>query len=42
MIKPKKPKKGRSFAEVCPKIAKEWHPTKNGELLPKDITEKAS
>ena len=37
MIKPKKPKKGRSFAEVCPKIAKEWHPTKNGELTPFDV-----
>ena len=26
---------------VFPKIAKEWHPTKNGNLTPKDITSKS-
>jgi len=26
--------KGQSFAEVYPDIAKQWHPTKNGELTP--------
>lgn len=25
------------LAVVCPKIAKEWHPTKNGELTPFDV-----
>lgn len=27
-----------SLANRCPKIAREWHPTKNGELTPKDVT----
>ena len=26
---------------LFPKIAKEWHPTKNGELTPKDVTSKS-
>ena len=44
-------KRGQSFTERCvaergsladnnPALAQEWHPTKNGELLPCDITEK--
>ena len=32
MIKPKQPKKGRSFGEMCPELVKQWHPTKNGNL----------
>ena len=28
-----------SLAEVNPELAKEWHPTKNGDLRPEDITE---
>ena len=31
---PRKPQKGKSLAEVNPKLAKQWHPTKNGELTP--------
>ena len=27
-----------SLAEKYPEIAREWHPIKNGELLPTDIT----
>ena len=27
-----------SFAETMPELAKEWHPTKNGDLTPNDIT----
>ena len=27
-----------SLAEKCPDIAKEWHPTKNNELKPTDVT----
>ncbi len=30
--------KGPSLAEKFPDIAKEWHPTKNGELKPSDVT----
>ena len=29
---PRKPPIGKSLAEVNPKLAKEWHLTKNGEL----------
>jgi hypothetical protein len=28
-MKPKKPDKGKSLADLNPKLAKEWHPTKN-------------
>jgi rubrerythrin len=28
-----------SLAETNPELAKEWHPTKNGDLKPEDITE---
>lgn len=34
----RKPPKGKSLAEVNPELAKEWHPTKNGDLTPFDIT----
>ena len=29
--------KGTCLATVNPKLAKEWHPTKNGKLTPKDV-----
>ena len=32
------PKKGKSLADTHPDVAKEWHPTKNGELTPCDIS----
>lgn len=28
---------GKTFADVHPEVAAEWHPTKNGDLLPKDF-----
>jgi hypothetical protein len=31
-----------SLATRNPDLAKEWHPTKNGDLTPKDVTEKSS
>ena len=34
----RKPPKGKSLAEVNPEIAKEWHPTNNGDLTPFDFT----
>ena len=30
----RKPPKGKSLAEVNPELAKQWHPTKNGDLTP--------
>lgn len=33
----RKPPKGKSLAEVKPELAKEWHPTKNGDLTPFDV-----
>ena len=30
----RKPKPGESFGDLFPEIAKEWHPTKNGNLTP--------
>lgn len=33
---PRKPPIGKSLAEVNPELAKEWHPTKNGEMTPLD------
>ncbi|MDB4648927.1 zinc-ribbon domain-containing protein [Crocinitomicaceae bacterium] len=35
---PRKPPPGKSLAEVNPELAKEWHPTKNGELTSYDVT----
>ena len=35
---PRKPKPGKSLAEVNPELAKQWHPTKNGDLTPFDLT----
>lgn len=31
-------KRGYSLADLFPSIANEWHPTKNGDLTPKDVT----
>ena len=31
-------KKVGSLAETMPELSKEWHPTKNGDLTPNDIT----
>lgn len=33
-----RPSKAYNLATEYPSIAKEWHPTKNGELLPNDLT----
>lgn len=33
------PEPGRSFADLHPEIARQWHPTKNGDLLPSDVRE---
>lgn len=33
-----KPEQGQSLADLYPKIAKEWHPDKNGDLKPTDVT----
>ena len=35
---PRKAHKGKSLAEVNPKLDKQWHPTKNGELIHFDFT----
>lgn len=32
------PLPGSSLADKNPKLAKEWHPTKNGKLTPQDVT----
>ena len=32
----RKPPKGKSLAEVNPQLAKDWHPTKNGDLTALD------
>ena len=34
----RKPPKGKSLAEVNPKLSKEWHPTKNNNLTPYDVS----
>jgi very-short-patch-repair endonuclease len=34
-----KPPKGKSLAEINPELAKEWHPTKNDDLTPFDVTQ---
>lgn len=31
------PGEGESLQEVAPELAKEWHPTKNGDLTPSDV-----
>ena len=28
----------KSLAETHPEVAKQWHPTKNGDLTPYDVT----
>jgi hypothetical protein len=33
-----KPCKDNCLETIAPKLAKEWHPTKNGELTPRDVT----
>ena len=33
-MNPKKPNPGESLAELNPELAKQWHPSKNGELTP--------
>ena len=30
--------KKKSLAETHPEVAKQWHPTKNGDLTPEDVT----
>ncbi len=37
-MKPKKPNPGESLAELNPDLAKQWHPAKNGNLSPNDVT----
>jgi len=34
---PRKPPKGKSLAELNPKLAKQWHLTKNEDLTPFDV-----
>ena len=34
----RKPKPGESFGDLFPEIAKQWHPTKNGDLTPFDVS----
>ena len=34
----RKPPKGKSLAELNPELANEWHPSKNGDLSPFDVT----
>ena len=36
------PKTGESLLDKNPKLAQEWHPTKNGNVLPKDVPFKSS
>lgn len=33
-----KPKNGRSLEESFPKVAAQWHPTKNGSMTPNDVS----
>ena len=33
-MNPRKPNPGESLAELNPELAKQWHPSKNGELTP--------
>ena len=32
----------RSLQSLSPEVAKQWHPTKNGTLLPSDFANKSS
>ena len=34
----RKPSNSYNLKTINPKLAKEWHPTKNGYLTPKDFT----
>lgn len=34
----RRPAPGQSIADLFPKLAREWHPTKNGELTPEDVS----
>ena len=36
--KPRKPEAGQSLADVNPNLAKQWHPTKNGDTTPHDVS----
>jgi len=36
--KPRKPEAGQSLADVNPNLAKQWHPTKNGDITPHDVS----
>lgn len=36
-MRPQKPYPERSLAELNPKLARQWHPTKNGSLSPYDV-----
>lgn len=38
----RKPPKGKSLAEVNPELVKEWHPSKNGQLIPFDFAPKSN
>lgn len=38
MFMSRKPPKGKSLAEVHPDLASQWHPTKNVDLTPFDVT----
>lgn len=40
-IKKTKPKNGNSLSDANPKLAAEWHPLKNGDLRPDEITSKS-
>jgi len=37
----RKPPKGKSLAELNPKLAKQWHTSKNGDLTPFDFFAKS-
>jgi Probable Zinc-ribbon domain len=37
----KRPSKGYCLAMANPSLAKEWHPTRNGKLIPKDVMPKS-
>jgi len=38
LVKIRKPKAGQSLADKFPVVSELWHPTKNGDLTPKDVT----
>ena len=35
-------KEKKSLAETHPEVAKQWHPSKNGDLMPNDFTSGSS